>query len=85
VLYLDISVEEASKRGDYGNERYEKVEFQRSVREVFERLCNESSGGPRWVRIRADRDGDEIARDLTKVALETIEAAATAPIQKINW
>jgi dTMP kinase len=29
VLYLDLSIEESMKRGEFGNERYEKQEFQR--------------------------------------------------------
>ena len=35
VQYIDISVEDASERGQYGEERYEKIDFQRKVREMF--------------------------------------------------
>lgn len=38
VLYLDMPIEEASKRGEYGAERYEKVEFQRKVSNVYSKL-----------------------------------------------
>jgi dTMP kinase len=35
VYFSDISVEDASLRGAYGEERYEKVDFQRAVRSRF--------------------------------------------------
>ena len=38
VLYLCMPPEEASKRGEYGEERYEKVEFQRKVAKVYSKL-----------------------------------------------
>jgi len=39
---LDLDPEEAAKRGDYGTERYEKIEFQQTVRHIFQRLKDES-------------------------------------------
>lgn len=38
VLFLDISTEDAAKRGGYGDERYEKVEMQTKVRSLFKLL-----------------------------------------------
>lgn len=38
VLFLDISTEDAAKRGGYGEERYEKVEMQHKVRSLFKSL-----------------------------------------------
>jgi len=35
VIFLDISPEEAEKRGGYGEEKYEKREMQQRVREMF--------------------------------------------------
>lgn len=35
IIYLDLTVEEAAKRGNYGEERYEKEEFQKVVRQQF--------------------------------------------------
>jgi dTMP kinase len=40
VIYLDMPVEEAAGRGQYGEERYEKVDFQLKVREKFMQLKN---------------------------------------------
>lgn len=38
VLFLDISSEDAAKRGGYGEERYEKQEMQAKVRALFKHL-----------------------------------------------
>jgi len=35
VIFLDISPEDAEKRGGYGEEKYEKREMQQRVREMF--------------------------------------------------
>ena len=35
VIYLNIPVDEAAKRGEYGVERYENVEFQREVQKKY--------------------------------------------------
>ena len=38
VLFLEVPVEVAESRGEYGEERYEKREFQAKVRTAFEGL-----------------------------------------------
>ena len=38
VLYLTLSAEEASKRGEFGGERYEQTEFQLKVANNYQRL-----------------------------------------------
>jgi dTMP kinase len=35
VVFLDLELEEAEKRGGYGDEKYEKKEMQQRVRELF--------------------------------------------------
>lgn len=44
VIYLDISVEDASERGQYGEERYEKIDFQRKVRDMFMAMKDRETG-----------------------------------------
>lgn len=74
VIYLDLSIEESQKRGEFGNERYEKVELQTKVRSSFHKMKTES-----WKVIDANRAPDEIFDDIKAVALSTIETSATAP------
>jgi dTMP kinase len=42
VLYLDMPLEEAAKRGQYGGERYEKLEFQKKVSNIYSKLKEEN-------------------------------------------
>jgi len=37
VLYLNLSTESASKRGNYGEERYENTQFQDKVKQKYKR------------------------------------------------
>jgi dTMP kinase len=43
-VFLDISTDDAAKRGGYGEERYEKEEMQDRVRELFETLMKRKEG-----------------------------------------
>lgn len=38
VFYLDISIKDAQTRGSFGEERYEKVEFQERVADIYKQL-----------------------------------------------
>jgi dTMP kinase len=51
-IFLDISAEDAAKRGGYGTEKYEKKEMQDRVRELFETLMQQKEGED-FVRIDA--------------------------------
>jgi len=42
VLFLDLSVEDAAKRGDYGKERYEKRAFQQKVRDNYHSIIEDN-------------------------------------------
>ncbi|EPS62817.1 thymidylate kinase-like protein, partial [Genlisea aurea] len=43
VIYLDISPEKAEERGGYGDERYEKVEFQKKVGDAYRMLLRDDA------------------------------------------
>lgn len=68
VAFLSITPEEAEKRGDYGEERYEKVEFQRRVGVAFEELRR----GRGWHVVQAARTRDEVHADVAAVAEKAI-------------
>lgn len=53
VLFLDLSEEEAKRRGGWGDEKYEKAEMQRNVRSLFTGLKNGTDEG--WKE--GDSDG----------------------------
>ncbi|KAK0488512.1 thymidylate kinase-domain-containing protein [Armillaria novae-zelandiae] len=62
VLFLDITPEKARERGGYGNERYEKEEMQRKVREQYKRI--ESENVVQWATIDAGREREQVAADI---------------------
>jgi len=62
VLFLDVSPEVAKSRGGYGEERYEKEDLQRRVREVFQHLGKVY--GPRWHTINANQSFEEVEKQI---------------------
>ena len=63
ICFLDVSPEEASKRGDYGNEKYEKIEFQAKVRDNYQKLKEEN-----WEVINTDgKTLDQVFMEVEKI------------------
>ena len=74
-LFLDISAEDAAKRGGYGTEKYEKKEMQDGVRSLFEELMRKKEGED-FVRIDAGKSQDEVAAEVRQEADRCIERVA---------
>jgi dTMP kinase len=64
-VFLDISAEDATMRGGYGTEKYEKKEMQDRVRELFGTLM-ERKEGEDSVRIDAGAGSDEVQGKVRK-------------------
>ncbi|PBK59058.1 thymidylate kinase [Armillaria solidipes] len=78
VLFLDITPEKARERGGYGDERYEKEEMQRRVREQYKRI--ESENVVQWATINAGREREQVATDIwahVKPLVDGIDHAIT--------
>ncbi|KAK9099615.1 hypothetical protein Syun_026660 [Stephania yunnanensis] len=69
VLYLDISPEEAAKRGGYGGERYEQLEFQRQVSQQY-RILRDGT----WKIIDACLPVEDVEKQLRKLVFDCIIA-----------
>lgn len=69
VIFLDLSPEEAEKRGAYGEEKYEKKEMQRRVRELFLDLRE----GLRT--IDAGKSIDEVAKEVLENVVYELRSA----------
>lgn len=67
VFYLDIPPEKAAERGGYGNERYEKLEFQRKVGKSYQALRDAS-----WQIVDALLPMDEIAKQMQETAINCV-------------
>jgi len=79
VIYLNLSTNEASKRGGFGHERYEKVEFQEKVKHQFENLVEKD-----WVIIDASRNEDDISQEIRDLILKIWELPRS-PLQSNLW
>jgi len=51
VLQLELSIEEAEQRGEFGQERYERRDFQQKVAEMYTRLRDDS-----WSVVTANKE-----------------------------
>lgn len=82
TLFLDISPEQAAKqREGYGEERYEKLEMQARVREVFGRIGKEM-GTEKWVTIDAGRAREVVEKDIWEKVSPLVEGV-NEPVSRL--
>jgi len=74
-LFLDISAEDAAKRGGYGTEKYEKKEMQDRVRGLFETMMQKKEGED-FVRIDAGEGMKDVAAKIRQEVDRCIERVA---------
>jgi dTMP kinase len=72
ILFLDISPDEAAKRGGFGTEKYEVKKMQDRVRELFAEL-REGPDKNDFLRIDAGRSFEEVEEEIWKAALGVFE------------
>lgn len=56
IIFMNMPVEQAAQRGQYGEERYEKLDFQRVIQQKFLELKEEDraqEGGQEWLVVDA--------------------------------
>ncbi|OQS06681.1 thymidylate kinase [Thraustotheca clavata] len=80
VIFLDITTEDAAKRSAYGDERYEKKEFQDQVRKNFFHIMQTQ----KWHVVDATKSIDEIHAQIKQIAHECIDRIRTLPIADIS-
>ena len=68
VLYLDVPVDQAEKRGGFGEERYETTELQKNVRANFEALTEDW-----WTTVDATGSVEEVAATCERVARDAVD------------
>merc|ERR1711865_1058099 len=79
VVYMDMPIEEAAKRGEFGAERYEKLEFQKTVQQQFYDLRQDD-----WQVLDAQQSMDELEATIQTLASETIAACAEQPFKILS-
>ncbi|VVB16593.1 unnamed protein product [Arabis nemorensis] len=80
VLYLDITPERAAERGGYGDERYERVEFQRKVSDFYQSLRDSS-----WKIIDAGEAMEEVEKKIQEVVLNKVKECAIGKPLSLLW
>jgi len=80
VIFLDLPVEKAQERGQFGQERYEKEEMQNKVRENFLKLMTMDEGLIPWHIIDASQTIDAIFAQIKHIALKILEDGQRKPI-----
>jgi dTMP kinase len=78
TIYLDLSPAEAKKRGDYGQERYEKPGFQEMVRRGYDRI---RSRLPSWQALEASKPKDQLHKEIKQLVLDTIDQVKDKPLK----
>ena len=78
VFYLSLSPEAAQQRSMYGNERYEKAEFQAKVERQFGEMKDE-----RWREVDAGRPMETIHREILEIAMTVIEESSSKEIEPL--
>jgi dTMP kinase len=78
AIYLDLSAEEAKKRGGYGQERYEKTELQDKVRRFYDRL---SRASPLWKTLDASKPKDQLHQEIKTLVFDTIHQVRDEPLK----
>ena len=80
LMYLELSLEDAAKRGGFGEERYETTEMQRAVKASFEAMREDW-----WDVIDANRDPDVIQDEVLRIALSAVEKCRAGRELKRLW
>ncbi|KAK1910481.1 hypothetical protein P3342_008360 [Pyrenophora teres f. teres] len=78
-IFLDISAEDATKRGGYGTEKYEKKDMQDRVRVLFETLMQRKEGED-FVRINAGASEEDVAAKVREQVDRCIERVAKGQV-----
>ncbi|KAG0450528.1 hypothetical protein HPP92_026662 [Vanilla planifolia] len=78
VVFLEISPEEASRRGGYGTERYEQLEFQRNVAKHYQILQDST-----WKVVDACLPPESVEKQIQELALESIQSCQNKPLSAL--
>lgn len=86
TLFLDLSEEVAATRGGYGEERYEKAETQRKVRDAFASLRARDADKQEWQVIDAAQSLDRVTHAIWQAVDGALaESRSDDDIGVITW
>jgi len=79
VIYLDVAIQQAEKRGEFGAERYEAKEMQITVGKIFQKLKEDF-----WKTVDASSTIEKIQDEVRELAVQAITKSAQAPLKTIE-
>jgi dTMP kinase len=82
VIFLDIPVDKASSRADFGQERYETSAFQHKVYANFQRIMEQAS--PKWHVLDATETIEQVHARALAIADACIAENETRPLQRFE-
>lgn len=83
VIFLALSTDAAALRGGFGEERYEKEEMQRRVREMFNQLRQDPRDAEDWRVVDASGNIEQVSEQIWGVAEPVIENVKSQDIRNI--
>ncbi|GFO22798.1 thymidylate kinase [Plakobranchus ocellatus] len=78
VIFMTLSADRASERAAFGEERYEKKEFQAKVEKIFEQLFEKSY----WQNVSGDGTVEEVHNDVYGVVSQIVSSDC-GPLEKL--
>ncbi|KAM9033020.1 thymidylate kinase isoform 1-T1 [Sarcophilus harrisii] len=81
ILFLQLSSQEAAKRGDFGTERYENNAFQEKALQCFYQLMKDDSLN--WKTINASQSIEDLHKEIYSLAEETIQMVQETPMGEL--
>jgi dTMP kinase len=79
VIFLDIPIEKASKRANFGEERYEKTDFQQKVYKNFYKIM--ALEEPKWHVLDATETIKQVHERVMEIASKCIATKSGQPVE----
>ena len=81
VIFMDIDPERAAQRAGFGDELYEKLEFQKKVYENFKKLKEDN-----WVMVNADQPIEKVTEEIIQAIKKFLPTEETKlqPLWPLN-
>jgi dTMP kinase len=74
-----------AQRGNFGEERYERIDFQKKVREQFMQLKteDETSGAVDWHVVDARQSIEDIQRQIAAIVDGVVASVGAKPVKRL--
>ncbi|KAH8277946.1 hypothetical protein KR018_010803 [Drosophila ironensis] len=82
VFYLKVSPKSLAERKEFGNERYEKVEFQGRVSTAFDQLC--ASQSDYWHPLNASQSVEDLHSQIAQITEQLLPQVANRPLDLLS-